>query len=177
MPPDFEILVGDALSVLQSLPDQSIQMVCTSPPYFGLRNYGTATWEGGEPSCLHEMSRNKNRHKEGDKSATNKGSNPITWNVCGSCGARRIDQQIGLEETPEKYVAKLVEVFREVRRVLKDDGTVWLNLGDSYSGTGYGTGTGNFENKNNPSTMIHKKGGVIPAKNLIGTPWRVAFAL
>jgi DNA modification methylase len=61
---------------------------------------------------------------------------PVYRDVCGKCGARRQDEQIGLEKTPEEYVAKLVEVFREVRRVLRDDGTLWLNLGDTYNSGG-----------------------------------------
>ena len=78
-----EIVCGDALSILQSMPSESINCCITSPPYYGLRDYG-------------------------------------------------IDGQIGLEQTPEEYVARLVEVFREVRRVLKPEGTLWLNLGSSY---------------------------------------------
>lgn len=96
----YRLLLGDCLQSMGSLPDQSVNCCVTSPPYFGLRDYG-------------------------------------------------VDGQIGLEETPEQYVAKMVEVFREVRRVLRDDGALWLNLGDSYG-----------------------KG-----KQLLGIPWRVAFAL
>lgn len=95
-----KILQGDALNVLKTIESSSIQTCITSPPYFGLRDYG---------------------HKN----------------------------QIGLEETPDAYVLKLVELFREVKRILKDDGTLWLNLGDSYG----------------------------KEKQLIGIPWRVAFAL
>jgi site-specific DNA-methyltransferase (adenine-specific) len=106
------ILVGDCRTTLQSLPDQSVHTCVTSPPYFGLRDYG-------------------------------------------------MDDQIGLEQTPEAFVEQLVAVFREVKRVLRDDGTLWLNLGDSYN-------TQPAEN-NKPSGL--KK------KDLIGIPWRVAFAL
>lgn len=83
------ILVGDCVEMLKHLPDGCVNCCVTSPPYFGLRDYG-------------------------------------------------VDGQIGLEQTPDEYVAKMVEVFREVRRVLRDDGTLWLNLGDSYSGSGKG---------------------------------------
>jgi len=103
---------------------------------------------------------------------------------CAKCGARRIDAQLGLERTPEEYVAALVAVFREVWRVLKDDGTLWLNLGDSYNAAGregHGTRIGfkqgtnrasaNGEDWNRPSAV-----GLKP-KDLVGIPWRVAFAL
>ena len=91
-----------------------------------------------------------------------------------------VDNQLGLEETPEEFVENLVKVFREVRRVLKNDGTVWLNLGDSYSGSGKGT-AGNLGKKYNERHLEHKTGGIIPKglkpKDLVGIPWRVAFAL
>jgi len=101
---------------------------------YGLRDYGTAKWEGGDPNCDH-------RHP------IDCGHNAVVWNtikgvqrpykdVCAKCGAIRIDQQIGLEQTPDEYVANLVAVFREVRRVLRDDGVVFLNLGDSYFSSG-----------------------------------------
>jgi DNA modification methylase len=135
----IRILTGDCLEVLRSLPDASVNCVVTSPPYYGLRDYGC---EG----------------------------------------------QIGLEETPEAYVAKMVEVFREVRRVLADDGTLWLNIGDSYAGGG------NYRGTNSEETLSAKQrsnGGargvsqLLGAKNtpgckpkdLIGIPWMLAFAL
>jgi DNA modification methylase len=115
---DFTLIHGDALTVLKTMPSESVQTCVTSPPYFGLRDYG-------------------------------------------------IDGQIGLEETPQLFVRSLVEVFREVRRVLREDGTAWLNLGDSYAGLGSGRwGGGNI-----PATENYKP------KDLMGIPWRVAFAL
>lgn len=83
---NFDLHIGDCLESLRAMPDQSVHCCVTSPPYYGLRDYG-------------------------------------------------VDGQIGLEETPEKFIAKLVEVFREVRRVLRDDGTLWVNMGDSYAGS------------------------------------------
>jgi DNA modification methylase len=112
--------------------------------------------------------------------------------VCKKCGAVRVDEQIGLEETPEAYVEKLVSVFREVRRVLADDGTLWLNLASSYAGSGKGIGDSKSNNKSNGSSRGVKIGsahgdsghtsGVTPppgykAKDLIGIPWMTAFAL
>jgi DNA modification methylase len=132
---NYEIIAGDCVDVLKTLPAGSVQTCVTSPPYFGLRDYGH-------------------------------------------------DGQIGLEETPDAYVAKLVDVFREVRRVLRDDGTLWLNLGDSYcgyKGDNYNVnqrrGTGEYS----PVPASHMRGtpqtSGVKSKDLIGIPWMVAFAL
>ena len=133
---------GDVLEILRSLPNESVHCCVTSPPYFGLRDYG----------------------------------------VIG---------QIGVEQTPEEYVNKLVNVFREVKRVLRDDGTLWLNLGDSYvpGGGDYKEGAQGSNSKIGESLFKSIPGcgrtqrkealerqGLRP-KNLIGIPWRVAFAL
>jgi DNA modification methylase len=120
---------GDCLDILPTLEAKSVQCCVTSPPYFGLRDYGCAG-------------------------------------------------QIGLEPTPDAYVEKLVAVFREVRRVLKDDGTLWLNLGDSYNGSGgaggdYNDGGLKEGQPKYPGRNIH----ALKPKDLIGIPWRVAFAL
>lgn len=140
-----KILEGNVLETLKDLPACSVQCVVTSPPYYGLRDYG-------------------------------------------------IDGQIGLEPTPEAYVEVLVTLFREIRRVLKDDGTVWLNLGDSYWG-GKGSNANldkGIENRiaegrtiQRPQTRIQNmkviptngKHESIKAKDLVGIPWMVAFAL
>ena len=132
-----EILNGDCIEMMKTLPDRSVNCCVTSPPYFGLRDYG------------HEG-------------------------------------QIGLEETPEAFVQKMVEVFREVKRVLRDDGTLWLNLGDSYAGSGKGRNAdGSHQEGGKQGT---NKGTVLGSlvktyaqdckpKDLIGIPWMVAFAL
>ena len=132
----FELLQGDCTKVLATLPDASVQCCVTSPPYWGLRDYGA-------------------------------------------------DSQLGLEATPEEYVANMLAVFREVRRVLRDDGTLWLNLGDSYasighkkSNSGYGTSglSGGIAQKHFP--LSHENNGDgLKNKDLVGIPWRVAFAL
>jgi len=124
------IYEGDSLEVLKTLPDESINCVVTSPPYWGLRDYG-------------------------------------------------VEGQFGLEKTPEEYVEKLVKIFREVRRVLRDDGTVWLNLGDSYAGS---SGSGGKTEKQVSNVGSFHGGGVrmsdgLKPKDLVGIPWRVAFAL
>ncbi len=136
----YEIRHGDCLELLRAMPDRSVHCCVTSPPYFGLRDYG----------------------KEG---------------------------QIGLEETPDAYVAKMVEVFREVRRVLRDDGTLWLNLGDSYARAGGwsdNSGLDGLPRGESGRAMSNMTGGAgasqklphgLKSKDLIGIPWRVAFAL
>lgn len=180
----YEILQGNCIDVLKTLPDQSVQCCITSPPYYGLRDYGTGKWVGGDPNCPHYRT---NKFTEdcatGHKTMGEEGQavgDSIYKKVCPLCGAVRVDEQIGLEESPEEYVAKLVEVFREVKRVLKDDGTLWLNLGDSYAGSG---GSGNqFGQLDKEGFESYKQGdrtlskGVKP-KDLIGIPWMVAFAL
>jgi DNA modification methylase len=127
-------LIGDARSRLKELPDESVHCVVTSPPYFGLRDYGTAQWDGGDPACDHrapsrfDYALNSGLGPTGVQTqGSNAGSGTVQQfrSVCGKCGARRIDSQIGLEESPAAYVAELVAVFREVRRVLRSDGTVW----------------------------------------------------
>lgn len=126
------IYTGDCRHLLSLMPSQSVHCIVTSPPYFGLRDYGVA-------------------------------------------------RQIGLEETPMQFVAELVEVFREVRRVLRDDGTLWLNLGDSYANDGKWGGSSGGKH----AAALHGKTGIgrgktstgLKPKDLIGIPWRVAFAL
>ena len=126
------IHVGDCLDTLRRMPDASVQCCVTSPPYWGLRDYGH-------------------------------------------------DGQIGLESTPEAYVVRMVEVFREVRRVLRDDGTCWVNLGDSYNGIGGpGKQDGGPIGRTAAVAIEGTKGrriSTIKPKDLVGIPWRVAFAL
>jgi len=135
LPPKFIIQSGDCRALLKTYPAKSINCCVTSPPYFGLRDYG-----------------------HGD--------------------------QIGLEKTPDAYVAELVAVFREVHRVLRDDGTLWLNLGDSYARTP-GKGQHKPGDAGKQNYIIERGNGRaantgfsnLPDKNLLGIPWRVAFAL
>ncbi len=133
------ILQGDCREVLKTLDAASVHCCVTSPPYWGLRDYGTAEWEGGSEDCDHKRIGNRNERPrsglQGGTETVNHAQEPQYRDQCGKCGATRIDKQLGLEKTPDEYVAKLVEVFREVRRVLRDDGTLWLNLGSSYAGS------------------------------------------
>lgn len=178
------ILRGDVRSCLKRLEDESVQCCITSPPYWGLRDYGTATWEGGDPNCDHQVPiGRKGGNAIGTKQTTNPGSYGYReWLICGKCGARRIDPQIGLEPTPEAYVADLVEVFREVKRVLRNDGALWLNLGDSYAGSGKGMTADGQQDPKQPKLKGMKfdvpevPAGLKP-KDLVGIPWMVAFAL
>ncbi|UVH51550.1 site-specific DNA-methyltransferase [Pseudomonas sp. CBSPBW29] len=143
------VLIGDCIESMRTLPDKSVQMCVTSPPYYGLRDYGA-------------------------------------------------DGQIGLEETPAEFIARLVEVFREVRRVLRDDGTAWVNMGDSYAGSRCGgnkqsiTGVGRDESvtaararrtiasRRRDNEEVPRSDYAVPGckpKDMMGMPWRLAFAL
>jgi DNA modification methylase len=180
-----EVIIGDNRQALKELPDASVQTVVTSPPYWGLRDYGTATWIGGDESCDHETPRSRGADiKADDKQGTSKGSRPnLQWDC--KCGAIREDNQIGLEQSPDDFIEQLCVVFDEVWRVLKDDGTIWVNLGDSYSAmrdskaspdslrTGEGTRVGSAANRN-PENL--RKAG-LKHKDLVGIPWRFAFAM
>lgn len=179
-----KIIFGDCRETMKQLARDGVkvQMCVTSPPYFGLRDYGTSSWEGGDVDCTHSISmptkwndpkrgtsvlRPEVSHRGGDSSH------------CHLCGAKRVDLQIGLEETPEQYIEAMVEVFRCVREILVDDGVLWVNIGDSYNGSG-GQGT-------KPNIMSKEaaegRGGKaikvdsIKSKDLIGIPWMLAFAL
>ena len=180
------IICGDALTELQRLQDESVHCCVTSPPYWGLRDYGTAKWEGGNnQNCEHQVGRatrggltefqKNNIGSFGDEAIRQGGT-------CPHCGAVRIDAQLGLEPTPEEYVGKLVEIFREVKRILRKDGTLWLNLGDTYHGGGggnYGTGLSVASEHGQHLTNVRNRidlPGLKP-KDLVGIPWRVAFAL
>lgn len=181
------ILLGDALETVKQIPDESVDCVVTSPPYYALRDYGTAEWVGGAPDCKHyRTSKASEKTATGHKrmqEAESPVGDAIYKTVCPLCGAVRVDRQIGLEETPEEYIAKLVSLFREIRRCLKKEGTIWVNIGDSYatgphptvetSNCKQVTNKGSVDRRNMPSKLSD---GIKP-KNLIGIPWMLAFAL
>jgi len=224
------IMLADARAI--PLKDKSVQCVVTSPPYWGLRDYGIAPsiW-GGNPNCDHEWGELQHGKKQtgglGASETFVKGSGltPETvkakklaqshdggvFSFCLKCGAWL--GCLGLEPTPELYVEHIVQVFREVARVLKDDGTIWVNLGDCYTSGGGkvgdhpGGGAQGARCKGETSRLRDEKGGyrgdhardpkrnsaAIPLgpntqpnrmpiaglkpKDLVGIPWRVAFAL
>ena len=166
------IIHGDCRELLRTLPPESVQCVVTSPPYWGLRDYKLEplVW-GGQEDCEHEWG-GVVFGSEGWQKQTAQG---LLCKCCGAwCGS------LGLEPTPEMYVQHLVGIFRELKRVLRRDGTAWLNLGDSYSSQG-GSGTGgNLGRINRAYQQRNYRTGVVPAlkpKDLVGMPWRVAFAL
>lgn len=197
----WEIRQGSALELLRAMPEASVQTCVTSPPYFGLRDYGTGSWDGGDPDCKH-AGRPKPRqdtHGQRDENhgrfAETRGTQPAkaihsipVRDVC-RCGARRIDQQIGLERQPSEYVERLVEVLQEVRRVLREDGTLWLNLGDSYCAAPPGNAPRDLSRGRPKGTRGQQPSKAarfvksdrsfedLKPKDLIGMPWRVAFAL
>lgn len=188
--PRIETLVGDCRETLQSLPEKIVQVCVTSPPYWGQRDYGVCHC-GGEP---------KNpEHGAVVKPGLNPAI-PTTFDPdCGVCsGTGRVpgtENQIGLEGTWQEYVENVVQAMREVRRVLRDDGTLWLNLGDSYAGGGSGsphTGLKAASDKWDPRSTPRQKNAYadgkanlakrrrVPGMNpkqLLGIPWRVAFAM
>ena len=184
----IRLLQGDCREVLGTLPAESVQCCVTSPPYFGLRDYGTGQWEGGSAGCNHIVGEIRTglgmvalgeKYRGGGKKAA--ASKPMmAKDLCPKCGATRLDNQIGLEQTPAEYVAQLVEVFREVRRVLRPDGTCWVNLGDAYANGGkWGGSTGGKHVGGREGTegyRVKRHTGLKP-KDLMGIPWRVAFAL
>lgn len=182
----MKVIVGDCLEVLRTMPAQSVHCCITSPPYFGLRDYGTARWEGGDPACDHGIKRDQSGGKDGParQSSKSASSERLNRQEC-RCGAVRVDGQIGLEQTPAEFVAKLVDVFREARRVLRDDGTLWLNLGDSYnagttkpSGASKTADVGGWTTRSGDAAGARRCNvGSLKVKDLIGIPWRVAFAL
>lgn len=181
------ILLGDVRETLKLLPEGSIHCVVTSPPYWGLRDYGTATWIGGDPTCSHKRdSKFSESCSTGQRNLEGAIGDGIYKVECPRCGAKRKDSQLGLEPTFEEYVENMVLVFREVWRVLRDDGTLWLNLGDSYAGSngnGYkqsiaATNASNAGGENEDFRKINKRDdGDLKPKDLVGIPWRVAFAL
>ena len=156
------LYVADARAI--PLPDNSVHCVVTSPPYYGLRNYGLQEWRGGDPECGHPT-QVKNTH----------------GHLCLRCDAIREDSGIGNEPTLWEYIDAIVEAFREVWRVLRDDGTCWVNLGDSYANDGkWGGATGGKHPQG-----LHGKTGVgrskvrtgLKPKSLMMAPARIAIAL
>ena len=179
----WTIMNGDSLTELKRLEKESIQTVVTSPPYWGLRDYGTADWDGGDKDCEHKPVFKPHPSATVGNDIKDIGKSYYR-DYCKDCGAKRIDDQIGIESTPKEYVQNMVNLFKKIRRVLKKDGTVWLNLGDSYIGGGKGwewSKEGTIQkNHIDAGVKYGKPTGKIEGlkpKDLAGIPWRVAFAL
>jgi len=163
-----------------------VQTCVTSPPYYGLRDYGTGTWIGGDETCSHKRdSKYSNKTITGHANKDLTVGDAIYKTICPKCGAVRKDLQIGLEETPQEFIDNLVEVFACVWDILADDGTLWVNLGDSYYNYRPGKGqalnkqTVSNTNQDLPQTCA-RRGNKLEGykeKDLMGMPWRLAFAL
>lgn len=169
----IELHVGDALHVMESLPSASVDCVVTSPPYWGLRDYGTGVWTGGNPHCKHTLGATPHQRRS-PQSTYPVDAAGTGGKQCRRCGAVCHDQQYGHEPTPEEYVNRLRQSFCEVWRVLAPEGTAWLNLGDGYSSNSDGYTRSSKGNSRQPS---YRPASGITHKSLVGTPWRVAFAL
>ena len=183
-----KIEFGDCRETMRKWASQGVkaQTCITSPPYYGLRDYGTGKWIGGDENCSH-----KRDSKYSDKTITGHANKDLTVgdaiykSVCPKCGAVREDRQLGLEETPEEYIKAMVEVFRCVWDVLEDDGTLWLNIGDSYynyrPGKGQALVKQSVANSDQDLPQICARRGNklegLKEKDLIGIPWMLAFAL
>ena len=183
------ILQGDVRAMLATLPSDSVQCVVTSPPYWGLRDYGTAQWEGGDAACDHRpgrlaADRNEDRQTLGASYATHKTQLLAhgTKAVCDKCGAIKTDDQLGLEPTPAQHVAAMVDVFRAVRRVLRPDGVCWVNYGDSYAGSVNGRSAADTKAAGKDDRTFRDKPfstavGTLKPKDLCMVPARFALAM
>jgi DNA modification methylase len=176
------IYAGDCVKTMKTWPDAFVHCAITSPPYWGLRDYGTASWEGGNPDCDHKTGRFERGGLSAKQASNNGSSGDEARGDCERCGAKRIDAQLGLEKTPAEYIANMVEVFREVKRVLRDDGTLWLNIGDSYASGSKGSGGQSDKQDTNAGSLYSDRkfdldSCGLKAKDLVGIPWMLAFAL
>ena len=195
----IQFLQGNCIDKIKELKDNSIDCVVTSPPYWGLRDYGTAQWQGGDLNCSHSYGRNtrggltqfqkNNKGSFGDE-AIKSGEH------CKLCGAKRIDLQFGLEPTYQEHIQNIVELFRVIKPKLKESATIWLNYGDSYATTVNGTKVKDMK-KNLQKNRIKNKGktngvyddrgfidkpfgtiqGSLKPKDLVMIPNRIAIAL
>lgn len=179
--------VGDVRERLARMTPNSVDCVVTSPPYWGLRDYGTATWEGGDLSCDHRAS-SESRTAASIKASTLQGGKGNVHRshqfkgLCQLCGAIRTDAQIGLEPTLAEHLAVMVAVFEAVKRVLKPTGTCWINYGDCYATTPNGRSAFDTKDAGNDDRTFRDKpfstiGGVLKSKDLCMIPNRLAIAL
>jgi DNA modification methylase len=191
----IKFLQGSCIDKIKELDDNTIDCVVTSPPYWGLRDYGTAKWQGGDPNCSHSYGRNtrggltqfqkNNKGSFGDEAIK-------SGECCKLCGAKRIDKQLGLEPTYQEHIQNIVELFRAIKPKLKDSATVWLNYGDSYASTVNGTKvkdqvknkvqfSGKYLIKGDDRTFRDKPfstiQGSLKPKDLVMIPNRIAIAL
>ena len=188
----IDILNGDCLDMMATLPDESVDMCVTSPPYWGLRDYGGDGRVWGNHLCIRDDDTYVNHEWEGytrpsENTRNNNNSLQLKsayWEPQEQAFCKHCDSwfgQLGLEPTPEQYVKNMVEIFSEVKRVLKPEGTLWLNLGDSYCAGSRKTSTPQSmhdgEERNLPQNQRNQASGDLKGKDLVGIPWMVAFAL
>lgn len=216
------ILYGDAIEKLKELDTESIDMCLTSPPYWGLRDYGTFTWVGGNEDCDHVKSniselkgdwerpsriefnkvgeilecvvcKKQFKGKLGNKFCSTECLNTLSnedrtnarskrTTICQKCGAKRVDKQLGLEPTFDEYINKLCDIFDIVNERLKKEGTLWVNIGDTYGGSGCGKGDERNNNKrsaSNPSLYKDKPNPqrLLQPKSLVMIPFRFALEM
>lgn len=199
----YTVINADVRAGLRQLPENSVHCCVTSPPYWGLRAYQTEpqVWGGSDPECEHvwgaELPKPGSEYREGLSTSIFDGREdkaelrssfrrdkaaclPMSTGgqYCQLCGAWR--GELGSEPTPEQFAANIVEVFREVKRVLRKDGVCYMNIGDSYAASTRGS-SGVGKNATNNGSILEERQWSIPLglkpKDLVGIPWRVAFAL
>lgn len=207
----IELIQGDCLEVLREMPEQSVNCCVTSPPYWGLRDYGCEgqVWEDVDRPFPEDVGRHfaycehvwgaESKIKSSPQSDSHGGfQNSVSRGLqdntkgkafeasrgqfCQLCGAWK--GSLGLEPTPELFISHLVQIFREVKRVLRDNGTLWVNMGDSYcANRGNTDKKPRYDNKSakggrNLAIVKHRKDvGDLKEKDLVGIPWMLAFAL
>lgn len=186
------IIQGDALTVLKRMDSESVHMGVTSSPYYGLRSYGTEPiiWDG-DPNCEHEWGevhppgyRSSDTKPGPLQSEGNKNRQNLKSDICSKCGAWK--GELGQEPSPELFVKHLTTIFHELKRVLRNDGVFWMNIGDSYSGShgnGYKqslqTTNGAYSSDKNYdlAKQNNRNDGGCKPKDLIGIPWMLAFSM
>lgn len=186
------IMLGDVREQLRLLPADSFDCVVTSPPYWGLRDYGTGRWEGGDPDCEHlrvgtERTPWANSVKgpagrAGKNGETYANMTKVTGGHCAKCSAEFIDEQIGMESTLAGHIGVMVDVFREVRRVLKPTGVCWINYGDCYATAPNGRSAADTKAAGNDDRTFRDKPfstiqGTLKSKDLCMVPERLFIAL
>ena len=184
-----EIKIGHAIDNLRTIPDESIDLVVTSPPYWGLRDYKTEPVVfGGDVECNHDWEESDEKNGWDDQVPQSMNNNDvyadsrddalIHHQICSKCGAWR--GQLGLEQSPELFVEHLVEIFEECRRILKPTGNLWVNLGDSYMRKSNYKAPKDYGLQRHRDEVGHHRPQEIPdgykRKDLVGLPWLFAFA-
>lgn len=174
-----KILEGNSLNVLKNIPDNSIDCCITSPPYWGLRDYGTAKWVGGDINCTHESARIKTRfdYDLSDKQKGNKGTDVKIYKDTCKCGATKVDEQLGSEKHFKYFVNNLCCIFDEIKRVMKDTGTCFVNLGDTYNGNKVGNTSNKGYQENTVVDGFKKEKTELPNKSLCMIPERFAIEM